>query len=130
LNTFPKFSKGPWTHLSPDGTEFASAADEFGGWGVEVEADDEAEQAVETRWLPVVADGRVVALVVHASREFLSERPDELEANAALIAAAPALFHNLLLAIHHLSTGIPVSADALRNMEAAIARAIPEGGDL
>ncbi len=85
----------PWECESPDGKGLSNE-DDFGQWWPHLD-DFEREETYDTISLPIRAEGKVIALVVHADERLPQLTPEELKANARLISASPELLHYAML---------------------------------
>lgn len=86
----------------------------------------EREETYDTISLPIRAEGKVIALVVHADERLPQLTPEELKANARLIAAAPDLLdccQRLMPLLNNCKGYVDVVDEAIDLMRSAINKA-------
>ncbi len=115
---------GPWECETPDGKGLSNE-DEFGQWWPHLD-DFEREETYDTVSLPIRAEGKVIALVVHADERLPQLTPEELKANARLIASAPDLLdccQRLIPLLNNCKGYVDVVDEAIDLMRSAINKA-------
>lgn len=96
----PKHTPGPWTARGPDGL-WASHEDDRGEWGHNLDELDDEDQVATSMSIAIRAGDRVVAMAVAAADHIPDATPEDLAANALVMAAAPELLSTAVEFLRH-----------------------------